>query len=90
MCECERGFRFWLKACLGERGFRLVCVGVSAVLIITAYSEAMRASRSAEKHCVGIKLNHLFAFGYCVYLVLFCMVQCSVDQQQCFSDLSDL
>lgn len=25
MCECERGFRFWLKACLGERGFRLFC-----------------------------------------------------------------
>lgn len=21
MCECERGFRFWLKACLGERAF---------------------------------------------------------------------
>lgn len=68
MCECERGFRFWLKACLGERGFRLLCVGVSAVLIIIANSEAITASELARKHAhlVGFTLNHLFAFGHLV------------------------
>lgn len=65
MCECERGFRFWVKACLGERGFRRLCVGVSAGLII---SEAATAGQSAEKHghFIGFELKHLFAFGYVV------------------------